>query len=67
MPEVFAQSLMFSSIAIYYMHTVKWFQVLLFIVSTQLNGFKYSNQTLKIQFNINHLFAHSLNGFKYSE
>ena len=29
------------------------------IVSTQLHGFNYSNQTLMILFNINHLFAHS--------
>ena len=29
------------------------------IVSTQLNGFNYCYLTLIIQFNINHLFAHS--------
>ena len=33
---------MVSGIAIYCGHTVKRFQVLLFIVGTQLNGFKYN-------------------------
>ena len=32
---------MISSIAIYCLHIVKWFQVLLFIICIQLNGFKY--------------------------
>ena len=32
---------MVSSIDIYCLHTVKWFQVLIFIVCTQLNGFKF--------------------------
>ena len=45
------------------LHTGKWFHVLLFntisFICTQLNGFKYSNPTLIILFNINHLFAPS--------
>ena len=32
---------MVSSIIIYSLHTVTWFQVLLFIVCTQLNGLKF--------------------------
>ena len=34
------------SIAIYCLHTVKWFQVLLFIVFTQFRDFKYFYLTL---------------------
>ena len=41
------------------LHTVDWFQVLLFIVCTQLNSFKFCNSTLISLFNINNLFAHS--------
>ena len=32
---------MVPSIVIYCLHTVKWFQLLLFIIHIQLNGFKY--------------------------
>ena len=38
---------------------------MLFIVSTQLNGFKNCGQILIILFDINHLLAY-LNDFKYS-
>ena len=51
------------------LHIVKWFQVLLFnindslpcysFVCVKLNGFKYCYLIVVIQFNINHLFAHS--------
>ena len=51
------------------LHTVKWFQVLLFntnnstlhysFVCTQLNGFKHYSVTLTIQYDIGHLFPHS--------
>ena len=55
--------------------TVKWFQVFLSntdnsiqyqsFVCTQLSSFKYSYQTPLILFNMNHLFVHTWNGFKY--
>ena len=51
------------------LHTVKCFQVLLFntnnsgqyysFICVQFNGFKYCYVIRIIQFNINHLFAHS--------
>ena len=45
------------------LHRVKLFQVLLFTTNSsicvELNSFKYCCQTLIIQFNINHLLAHS--------
>ena len=41
------------------LHTIKGFQKLLFIVCTQLNGFKNCYLALLILFDINHLFAHS--------
>ena len=41
-----------------YSHTVKWFQILLFIVCTQLNGLKYCYLILIIQFDIYNLFVH---------
>ena len=46
----FEVTLFLNELGLICLHTVKWFQVLL---------------TLIILFNINHLFAHSLNGFKY--
>ena len=47
-------------------HTIKRFQVLLFIVDMQLHGLKYSYLILKIRLNINHWFVSShSNGFLY--
>ena len=37
-----------------YLYTVKWFQVLLLIVCTLLNGFRYCYLILIILFNLNH-------------
>ena len=48
------------------MHTVKWFQVLLFIICTLSNGSKYCYLALIILFNIIHSFAHSLKYFYVS-
>ena len=41
------------------LHTVKWLQVLLFVVCSQLNGFKYCYLILIVLVNISHLFTHS--------
>ena len=65
------------SLSSFFLHTVKWFQILLFntynsiqyylFVCTQLNGSKYSYVSLTIQLNISHLFTHMIKQFYFKQ